>query len=158
MYKLTVNDSYHYELTKSKLDSLDLLEHHMGPSHLLYENRGYAIEFLEEDVDKGLYTLKVDGALYTVKVADGLDLLIEEMGFELSSSGLVGEVEAPMPGLILDIMVKEGDKVNEGDPLLILEAMKMENVLTSPTKGTVQNVNVKKGDSVEKKQVLLNFE
>ena len=62
-----------------------------------------------------------------------------------------------MPGLIIDLKVKTGDTVKAGDSLLILEAMKMENMLKSPGDGVVKNVKVKKGDAVEKNQVLIEF-
>ena len=60
------------------------------------------------------------------------------------SSGAVGgtKVEAPMPGVILDIRVKEGDKVKEGDVVAILEAMKMENEIVAPAAGTITSINV----------------
>jgi biotin carboxyl carrier protein len=63
-----------------------------------------------------------------------------------------------MPGLILDINVKIGQKVKEDDPLLILEAMKMENVLTSPRDGIIKSISVSKGDAVNKNQLLIEFE
>jgi biotin carboxyl carrier protein len=62
-----------------------------------------------------------------------------------------------MPGLIIDLKVNQGDIVKAGDTLLILEAMKMENIIKSTGEGTVKNVKVKKGDSVEKNQVLIEF-
>lgn len=58
------------------------------------------------------------------------------------------DVKAPMPGLIIEVKVTEGDTVKDGDVLLILEAMKMENELTSPRAGTVTQVLAKKGDTV----------
>ncbi len=57
-------------------------------------------------------------------------------------------ISAPMPGQILDVMAKEGDAVAEGDVLLVLEAMKMENEITAPQAGTVAQVLVKQGDAV----------
>ena len=62
-----------------------------------------------------------------------------------------------MPGLIIDLKIKAGDAVKQGDPLLILEAMKMENILKSPGEGVIKNLKVKKGDHVEKGQVLMEF-
>jgi biotin carboxyl carrier protein len=59
--------------------------------------------------------------------------------------------------LIIDMKVQPGDTVKVGDPLLILEAMKMENMLKSPGDGVVKSVKVKKGDTVEKNQVLIEF-
>jgi len=76
-----------------------------------------------------------------------------------STTGVPAEVKegvwAPVPGKIVNVMVKPGDKVDEGTPVVILEAMKMENELHAPKKGTVTAVFVKKGDQAEKGQLLL---
>ena len=65
---------------------------------------------------------------------------------------------APVPGKIVDVFVKPGDNVEEGAPLLVLEAMKMENELRAPKKGTVTVVPVKKGDTAERGQLLVGIE
>jgi pyruvate carboxylase subunit B len=62
-----------------------------------------------------------------------------------------------MPGMIVDYLVKPGDKVKAGDAVVILEAMKMENSLEAPADGVVQDVRFKKGDSVPKDAVLLTI-
>jgi biotin carboxyl carrier protein len=62
-----------------------------------------------------------------------------------------------MPGLIIDLRVKEGDQVKAGDPLLILEAMKMENIIKASGDSIVKSLKVKKGETVEKNQVLIEF-
>ncbi|MCM1023641.1 MAG: biotin/lipoyl-binding protein [Prevotella sp.] len=67
-------------------------------------------------------------------------------------------VKAPMPGNILDVKVKAGDSVSEGQVLMILEAMKMENDIVSPKAGTVAAVNVKKGDSVNRDDLLASVQ
>ncbi len=66
-------------------------------------------------------------------------------------------VEAPMPGSIVDIAVRRGDTVNEGDVLLILEAMKMENEITAPQPGTVREIHVKVGDTVGSGEILVEL-
>ncbi len=102
-------------------------------------------------------TLKINGRLYTVELRDKFDLLLEKMGMNNTSAGKVNNIKAPMPGLIIDLKIKEGDVVKQNDPLLILEAMKMENIIKSPGEGTVKTIKVKKGASVEKGQVLIEF-
>ncbi len=67
-------------------------------------------------------------------------------------------VNAPMPGVILDIKVNPGDDVKEGDTLLILEAMKMENEISSPAFGKISSVSVKKGESVNAGDLLIVIE
>ena len=66
-----------------------------------------------------------------------------------------GSVLAPIPGLILRILVKEGDSVNAGDPVLILEAMKMESEITSTVTGVVKNISVKEVTSVQEGETLI---
>ena len=66
-------------------------------------------------------------------------------------------IKAPMPGLILEINVKVGQEVKEDEPLLILEAMKMENIITSPRDGIIKSISVNKTDAVEKNQLLIEF-
>ena len=68
-----------------------------------------------------------------------------------------GDVTTSMPGTVVDVLVKEGDKVKAGDPVLIIEAMKMENEVQAPVGGTVDQVNVKKGDSVNPDEALMEI-
>lgn len=68
------------------------------------------------------------------------------------------EVKAPMPGKILEVLVNVGDRVNEDDELLILEAMKMENPIYAPAGGTVKEIKVKAGDSVDTDQLMMVIE
>ena len=65
---------------------------------------------------------------------------------------------APMPGLLVSIMVNEGDEVEEGQGLAVIEAMKMENIIKSEKKSKVKKVNCKEGDSLEVDQVIFEFE
>ncbi len=67
-------------------------------------------------------------------------------------------VWAPVPGKIVEVLVKPGDTVKEGDPVVILEAMKMENELHAPKNGLVTAVFVKKGDQTDRGQLLVAFE
>jgi biotin carboxyl carrier protein len=128
-----------------------------GHFHILYNNRSYSAEVVKLDAALKTVQLKVNNRIYTVAVKDKFDLLLEKMGIAGSSAGKVNNVKAPMPGLIIALKVNDGDSVRAGDPLLILEAMKMENILKSPGDGVVKKVKVKKGDSVEKNQVLIEF-
>jgi acetyl/propionyl-CoA carboxylase alpha subunit len=73
-------------------------------------------------------------------------------------SAAVKTLKAPMPGLVLEVMVGPGTEVKKGDPLLVLEAMKMENVLKAPTDAVIKDVIVEISAAVEKNQVLVNFE
>jgi glutaconyl-CoA/methylmalonyl-CoA decarboxylase subunit gamma len=75
-----------------------------------------------------------------------------------SSSETSHELRAPMPGLILDIVVKPGDKVTQGQNLMVLEAMKMKNAIRSPRDGVIQNIPVTEGQKVGYNDILVTFE
>ncbi|MEM1258186.1 MAG: acetyl-CoA carboxylase biotin carboxyl carrier protein subunit [Bacteroidota bacterium] len=157
-YRLKVNDQYEFQFTTADLESLDLVKTGTDSLHLLEDHQTYHLEFYSKDFYGKKYSVKVNNANYMVSIANPLDLLIDEMGFELGASAQVSSIEAPMPGLILEVSVTEGQEVKEGDSLLILEAMKMENVITSPREGIIKNIAVEQGEAVEKKHVLITFE
>lgn len=157
-YKLTVNESFHFEISEEDLSKVDLIKTSGTNYHLLNENRSTDVELVEANFQSKNYTVLVNSNMYKVSIANDLDQRIERMGFSFGTSKHINSIKAPMPGLILDISVKEGQEVNEDDPLLILEAMKMENVITSPRVGTIKSISASKGDAVEKNQLLIEFE
>jgi biotin carboxyl carrier protein len=89
---------------------------------------------------------------------DRFDALLEQLGMGDAASAKVNDLKAPMPGLIVDIKVQVGDTIKKGDSLLILEAMKMENVLKSVGDGKVKAIKVSPKQNVEKNQILVEFE
>ena len=80
------------------------------------------------------------------------------MGMDALAAKKVNDLKAPMPGLVLDIRVKVGDVVKKGEPLVVLEAMKMENILKATNDVVIKKIAVEKGNAVEKNQLLLLFE
>jgi biotin carboxyl carrier protein len=126
--------------------------------HIIYQHRSYLAEVLSVDRSAKTVVMKINNAIYRAEVRDQLDELLEKMGMQQGGKGKEAVVRAPMPGLILDVKVQQGDQVQAGDALLILEAMKMENVLKASAPGTVNSLLVQKGQSVEKGQVLLELQ
>jgi biotin carboxyl carrier protein len=157
-YKVSVNGEWSFEMDANALTSFDMARMEESTIHVLSEHQSYNTSILKADFNNKSYRVTVNGKSYDVRIADLLDKLISDMGFELGSARNISQIEAPMPGLILDIQVSEGDQVQEGDALLILEAMKMENVILSPRDGVVKKVAVTKGMAVDKKHLLVEFE
>jgi len=137
--------------------SWDLVKIDENYFHIVYNNKSYRAEVVRVDAPTKTFTLKINGNLHTVSLKSKFDLLLDQMGMNNGSAGKVNNIKAPMPGLIIDLKVKVGDEVKQNDPLLILEAMKMENIIKSPGDGVVKTVKIKKGQSVEKGQVLIEF-
>jgi biotin carboxyl carrier protein len=127
-------------------------------SHVLYNNKSYKAEIVKSDFSNKSYDVMINNKSYKIKISNRLDYLIKDLGFSIGSSKHIDLIKAPMPGLILEINVEVGQTVKEDDPLLILEAMKMENVLTSPRDGAIKSVSVEKGNAVEKNALLIEFE
>lgn len=123
--------------------------------HVIKDNRSYNVEVLGEE--DGALQLKVNGTVYTTETIDKFDELLKSLGMEKGGAGKVNELKAPMPGLVLNIEVKPGDQLKKGDRVLVLEAMKMENVIKAPADVTVASVEAQKGKTVEKNQVLVRF-
>lgn len=110
-----------------------------------------------EDHNSKLYHIQIDGRTYKIQISDLVDQQILKMNLKSKKSSLLSELKAPMPGLVRQVFIKEGDPIVKGDALIILEAMKMENVLKSPVDGMVNEIAIKPGESVEKNQILLRF-
>ena len=103
-------------------------------------------------------TLQVNGKKVVTEITTELDLLLKKMGFENAGKVKTAEIKAPMPGLIHSVKVSEGDWVKKGDSILVLEAMKMENVIKSPTDGKVKKIHVREKMTVEKGTLMVSFE
>lgn len=157
-FSLKVNDEYSYSLTPKDAEELDVLALDETNFHLLKDHKSYKIKMLDSNFHQKIYAVEVNGNLYQVDISDALDQLIKDLGFEVGESKKVNAVHAPMPGLIFDIMVNIGDEVTEGQSLLILEAMKMENVISSPRDGVIKEIHVSKGQAIEKKYLMIEFE
>jgi len=157
-FKAHVNETWTFEPDPGQAESLDWVQTAPGLYHLLHDHQPFHIEVVRAEPNKKRFTIRVNGRAYMVELADDLDQQIDRMGFQLRSTQSVTRIEAPMPGLILAVHVAAGAHVQEGDPLLILEAMKMENVILSPREGVIRQVAVQQGAAVDKKSLLVEFE
>jgi biotin carboxyl carrier protein len=102
---------------------------------------------------QGEYAVLMHGSLYTVQVADEREQHLGRSSFVPPSGDLL--ISAPMPGLIAEVLVAEGQTVEAGDTLIILESMKMGNEIKTPREGVVNRIQVKNGDSVNQNQTLM---
>ena len=157
-FKVTVNDSLSFEIAHEDIANIDALPTSAKTYHILQDNKPFLAEVISSNFNQKKYVVKINNGLYDVDISDSLDLLIKKMGFSSGSTKNIGSINAPMPGLILEINVKIGQNVKVDDPLLILEAMKMENVIKSPRNGIIKSISVNRGEAVEKKQLLIEFE
>ncbi len=103
----------------------------------------------------GVYQILIDGIDYEVQVVDARFEKLLALGGESSGGGGAAQVKAPIPGLVVRVLVESGEQVSRDQPLLILDAMKLENEILSPSDGTVASISVKPGQAVEKGEPLI---
>ena len=125
-----------------------------GTLSLLINHR--SLEAIVEERDEAWEVL-LHGELYTVQVQDERAYRLAQARGKLGESSGAVVIRSPMPGLILSVLVDEGQRVQKGETVVILESMKMENELRAGRDGVVTRVSVKQGDSVEKNQELVTI-
>lgn len=138
--------------------ALDILSIQDGKFfHLQYNNHSYFFEILSFDKGSKTYKIGFNGLTYEVGIRDRFDQLLHSMGLDHASKPKINDVKAPMPGLVLSVKVSAGQEIRKGDPILILEAMKMENIIKSPVDGVVNSILVSERQAVDKNQALITF-
>lgn len=125
---------------------------------VLHEGRRFKVECEKEPDEEGRATFRINGVRKEVRVLDERAQLLEKMGMSARTVVASGDIKAPMPGKVLQVLVNVGDTVEEGEALLVLEAMKMENVIKAIAEGTVLDIPVSPGQAVEKGSLLVAFE
>jgi len=157
MYKFYINDTYEFELGEQDLRH-DIQEYEQGRFHIILNDKSYNAELVESNTIAKTLTIKVNNNTYTIQAEDRFDRLLKQLGFSNLNAQKIDNIKAPMPGLVLKILIEIGQTINKGDTLLILEAMKMENAIKSPGEGVIKHIKVKESDAVDKGQVLIELE
>jgi biotin carboxyl carrier protein len=145
-------------LNPKDLESLDIVDMGCQQLHVLRHNQSYKIKILLTDFANKKLTLEVNGNNYEMALADEYDQMVDKMGLLKAKTHKINSIKAPMPGLIIDIMVSAGQHVVAGTPLIVLSAMKMENIITSSGEGIVKSIVVDVNDAVDKGQLIIEME
>ena len=156
-YQVEASSDQHFTLNGQE-KQFDLRELKAGKFHIISGNKSYNLELINENPETKEMTIRVNGNYYQLKVEDRFDLLLHQLGMDDLASAGITALKAPMPGLVLSIEAGVGQAVKKDDPLLVLEAMKMENVLKAPGDLTIKSIGIEQGQAVEKNQLLLEFE
>ena len=165
MFKIIVNEQFNFEVLSDKMgirvngQAADLDIYPVNPTtfHILHKNRSFNAELINMNKSEKTCSVRVNSHVYTMSLTDQFDELLHKLGMDNLSAQKVSELKAPMPGMVLKVLVSEGEEVKKGSNLLILEAMKMENVIKSPADGVIKIIKVSPADKVEKNQVMIIF-
>jgi biotin carboxyl carrier protein len=165
MNKVTINQHTTVDITAAAEEvqindtttSWDLQKLPNGTYSILANGNSYnaIIEHIDRDTKE--IRIKVNNTSYTLTIKEPIDQLLQKMGLNLSQTKKAEAIKAPMPGLVLKILVTEGQQLKKGDPVLILEAMKMENVFKAPADAVVKAIKTEEKKAVEKGEVLIEL-
>ena len=156
-YDITI-DKEKFILSSKDIASLDIVPMGNQQFHALRQDRSYKIKILNTDFANKTMTIEVNGNSYEMILADEYDQMVQKMGLLTTKTHKINNIKAPMPGLIIDVMASIGQKVESGTPLIVLSAMKMENIITSQGEGIIKSINVEVNDAVDKGQLIIEME
>ena len=125
---------------------------------LTFNGKDFFGEILEEKSEDHKLKIKINHRVFEIRKKGELDDLIAALGLDVPKVRKLKELQAPMPGRIVNIAVTIGQVLQVGDEILSLEAMKMENVLKAEGVGTVKAIHIATNDVVDKGSVLIEFE
>lgn len=163
---ITVNEKRDFQLSRGEnhwhLDNhqadYDIAWLPNGMISILYKGKSYTVIADKTDFVNKELVFRINGQTYTAVVKEPIDQLLSSMGMDLNAMQRAEPVKAPMPGMVLRILVTPGQQIRKGDGLLILEAMKMENVLKATADGIVKTIKAVEKTAVEKGATLIEME
>lgn len=166
MLQITVNQKSDFSVenredttyVNGEANHVDITEQYNGLISVLHKGKSYTAILEKLDFTNKEVTVSVDGQQYVCGIKEPIDLLLSNMGLDLKAMQKAEPVKAPMPGLVLKVLVTAGQQVNKGDALMILEAMKMENVLKATAAGVVKTIKVAERTAVEKGAILIEMD
>lgn len=166
MLKIKVNNKFNFESESSndgrtingRAIISDIVRIDDRTFHVIHNGKSYNAELVSINRDDKTCTVKVGANIYSMQMTDRYDELLHQLGMDNLKTNKISDVKSPMPGLVIRILVTEGDQVEKGGNLFVLEAMKMENIIKSSSDVKIKSVKVKEGDKVEKNQVVMVFE
>jgi biotin carboxyl carrier protein len=150
------SNGFEFVIDRSEIDATDIIRKSPTEFNIISSHRSANARLIEESGKK--FLVEVESQNYDVEIKDAMDQMVDQMGFSKNSAIQLKEIKAPMPGMVMSIHVKEGDEVAEGERLLILVAMKMENSITVNIPVKIKKVLVEAGQAVEKGQKLFELE
>jgi biotin carboxyl carrier protein len=141
---------------KGKKVDIQIFEDPDGFSYLIWKNHKYQVDILDKSQNK--YTIMINGVWYYFSIETPISYKRRKYLSKTVSSSKMEKVSAPMPGKILDIMAEENSDIKQGEAIVILEAMKMQNEILASVSGKVKKVHIKQGDLVMKDDILIEIE
>jgi len=155
-YSAIVNGK-EYFFNDEQISGADIIRLNKNTFNIILDYKSYTLNVSTIDYERKIIKIEFNSQIYSVEIKTELDHLLRKIGFGASAGKKANRIYAPMPGLILEIPVKENDDLKEGEKVMVIEAMKMENIITMPADGKIKKINVEQGDAVSKGQILIEI-
>lgn len=156
--KWQVEKEDHQWMVNGNVASVDIIEPSNGLISIIVNGKSYTAIIEKTDRGNKEVTISINNKQFTASIKEPIDQLLSNMGLDLQAMKKAEPVKAPMPGMVLRILVEPGQKINKGDGLLVLEAMKMENLLKATGPATVKAIRAVEKTAVEKGSILIELE
>ena len=157
IFNVKAND-FLFSFTNKEICNADIVQTSPAEFNIIKDRRCASAKLVEVNAAGKKIIIEIEGESFDIEIKDELDQVLEKMGFGSAINKAIKEIKAPMPGLVLEIAVSDGQDVKVGDKILILEAMKMENSIMIHTAAKIKKIIVAAGQAVEKGQVLIELE
>ncbi|HAF31213.1 MAG TPA: hypothetical protein DCG75_19410 [Bacteroidales bacterium] len=135
---------------------IEIISDKQGFVYLIWKKKKYIVDIIEKNQNQ--YEVLVNGVSYSISVESPFSYKRRKFLDKNKQETKVERVQAPMPGKIVEFLVEENQEIKEGEPLLILEAMKMQNEILSTIHGKINKINFHANDNVMKDDVLIEVE
>jgi len=132
--------------TEKETLSFEAIQIQPGVYSVLMNNRSFVVGVCPQEANR----VNINGAPIKLELLDEVHLHLRQLGWDALQETKAGLISAQIPGLVTKIFHTAGDQVMEGDPLFLIEAMKMENEIRSPVSGIVKRIDIVAGQTVEK--------
>lgn len=154
----TINTDEQLTIINDTVADLDISEQPNGLVSVLLNGKSYTGIVEQINLKTKEIAVSINGRVYKTVIKEPIDQLLSNMGLDLRSQKKAEPIKAPMPGMVLKILVTPGQQINKGDGLVILEAMKMENILKATATAIVKAIKVNERTAVEKGTTLIELE
>lgn len=156
-YSIYLDEETQIEIDANELTVIAEQRSERGRS-LLIDGHPRLFEDVEIDYISRKISFRLDSIPFEALIENETDILIRKLGMMATSQDNALDIFAPMPGLVLEVMVKQGEQVKSGQPMIILQAMKMENILTASGDGLVAEILVEINETVDKNTLMIKVE
>ncbi len=163
MYKVKVNQNIALEVNASLTqitstnEVVGVVKNADNSFGVIIDGTHFIADIINIDEETKTAKVRINQNTYTIAIQTAADIMVEKLGIQINKPKKANQLISPMPGLILKILVAVGDVVKKGDSLLILEAMKMENVFKAPADAIIEAIKITEKEAVEKGQTLIQF-